>query len=450
MLKILLQQFIQRTGRNPNAIEMLQLRFKAAGQAGKGKVIQFPKDRLTDFRTPRPTSELQSGIMKATGSKPTAVKTEAQIKAEIEAGNKAAVQKIKIDKLKKDVLKEIENRKNEDYIGNIIDPEDYGFKVSDGTLTDEVEEIMQMLMRDNKAGGGIAGMLGEPTFQDEDHRIPLKKGKTPGEVLDPDWDAENPEHMNLILKLLLAGEIPQFAGGGRVPLRKGGFLLEQLLKLMDKFYPGTTKLGQTSRPMAEKTQLKKSIADFLERQKEAKALKSSQQKVLDYKKKLADENKIIDHSGNAPKAGEGRFTKAEVMIMRLENSIKAEQNRKKKDEVSKYVLETFPKWVKELRANPELAKKGNAWANIMDDLPKNQQFVVYGDDTVDFFTQTKFGPHNIASKKAFHQKHPYLTEKEAIKISTMEPTDQVMELKRLEILRRTKNASGGLAEMLGE
>ena len=86
----------------------------------------------------------------------------------------------------------------------------------------------------------------------------------------------------------------------------------------------------------------------------------------------------------------------------------------------------------------------------MDDLPKNQQFVVYGDDTVDFFTQTKFGPHNIASKKAFHQKHPYLTEKEAIKISTMEPTDQVMELKRLEILRRTKNASGGLAEMLGE
>ena len=162
MLKILLQQFIQRTGRNPNAIEMLQLRFKAAGQAGKGKVIQFPKDRLTDFRTPRPTSELQSGIMKATGSKPTAVKTEAQIKAEIEAGNKAAVQKIKIDKLKKDVLKEIENRKNEDYIGNIIDPEDYGFKVSDNTLTDEVEEILQML-RDEKAYGGVAGMLGERT-----------------------------------------------------------------------------------------------------------------------------------------------------------------------------------------------------------------------------------------------------------------------------------------------
>ncbi len=520
MLKKLIELFIKTNGRNPNTLEMLQLKFKAARLSGKGKVIEFPKDRITDWTKSRPSltkvktskdkidwlvknvdpnaeqtippketleamlrdgredlidhffemhtkklsgkpkinidtsglkhPELVKKIITDKKLKPNLVKTETQIKSGIEAGNKAGIQKMKVDKLRKDVLKEIENRKNQDYIGNIIDPEDYGFKVSDGTLTDEVEEIMQMLMRDNKAGGGIAGMLGEPTFQDEDHRIPLKKGKTPGEVLDPDWDAENPEHMNLILKLLLAGEIPQFAGGGRVPLRKGGLLLEQLLKLMDKFYPGTTKLGQTSRPMAEKTQLKKSIADFLERQKEAKALKSSQQKVLDYKKKLADENKIIDHSGNAPKAGEGRFTKAEVMIMRLENSIKAEQNRKKKDEVSKYVLETFPKWVKELRANPELAKKGNAWANIMDDLPKNQQFVVYGDDTVDFFTQTKFGPHNIASKKAFHQKHPYLTEKEAIKISTMEPTDQVMELKRLEILRRTKNASGGLAEMLGE
>ena len=107
MLKKLIEIFIKTNGRSPNALEMLQLKFKAAQQSGKGQIIQFPKDRITDWRTPRPTSELQSGIMKATGSKPTAVKTEAQIKAEIEAGNKAAVQKIKIDKLKKDVLKEI-------------------------------------------------------------------------------------------------------------------------------------------------------------------------------------------------------------------------------------------------------------------------------------------------------------------------------------------------------
>ena len=292
MLKKLIELFIKTNGRNPNTLEMLQLKFKAARLSGKGKVIEFPKDRITDWTKSRPSltkvktskdkidwlvknvdpnaeqtippketleamlrdgredlidhffemhtkklsgkpkinidtsglkhPELVKKIITDKKLKPNLVKTEPQIKSGIEAGNKAGIQKMIVDKLRKDVLKEIENRKNQDYIGNIIDPEDYGFKVSDGTLTDEVEEIMQMLMRDNKAGGGIAGMLGEPTFQDEDHRIPLKKGKTPGEVLDPDWDAENPEHMNLILKLLLAGEIPKFADGGRIGFKLGG------------------------------------------------------------------------------------------------------------------------------------------------------------------------------------------------------------------------------------
>jgi len=87
--------------------------------------------------------------------------TEAEIAARLTKENKAAVQKMKIDRLRKDVLKEIENRKKEDYLPDIIDPEDYGFSVSDGTWTDEVEELMQKLIRDDKAYGGLAGMLGE-------------------------------------------------------------------------------------------------------------------------------------------------------------------------------------------------------------------------------------------------------------------------------------------------
>ena len=45
MFKILLQNFFKKNGRTPNAIEMLQLKFKAASQANKGKVIQFPQKR---------------------------------------------------------------------------------------------------------------------------------------------------------------------------------------------------------------------------------------------------------------------------------------------------------------------------------------------------------------------------------------------------------------------
>jgi len=341
------------------------------------------------------------------------------------------------------------------------------------------------------ASGGIAGMLGEPTYSDDNHRVPYKDAKLvdPGYFMFQEPTEDRPsryeynpgdsrvkrEMERLKKELIEAGIIerkifseadrmpasnPYFlefmeeenlgtgAGeatpeeyeeqekvlrskqevkdGGRVPFSGGKGVLKGLAKLMDEFFPGTTKLGQTSKPMAEKTQLRKAIADFQERQK----------------------NKIIDHSGDLEKAGEGRFTKAEAIIMRLENTIKGSKG--KKDKESKYVLETFPNFIKEIKAKPELANNQNVWDNLMGDLPKDQQFVIYGDDTVDFFTQSKFGPHNIASKKAFHQKHPYLTEEEAIKISTMEPNDQVMELKRLEILRRTKNALGGLAHMVGE
>ena len=192
MLKKLIEIFIKTNGRSPNALEMLQLKFKAAQQSGKGQIIQFPKDRITDWRTPRPTSELQSGIMKATGSKPTVVKTEAQIKSQIEKQNKEAIKRLKNKKKWDEFVKK--------------DP-------FDGTVDFDPEDL---------AGGGIAGMLGEPTYQDEDHRIPLKGGKTPGELIDHGWDEDNPEHMNLILKLLLAGEIPKFADGGRIGFKLGG------------------------------------------------------------------------------------------------------------------------------------------------------------------------------------------------------------------------------------
>ena len=45
MFKLLLQNFIKANGRSPNAIEMLQLRFKAASQANKGQILPFKQKR---------------------------------------------------------------------------------------------------------------------------------------------------------------------------------------------------------------------------------------------------------------------------------------------------------------------------------------------------------------------------------------------------------------------
>jgi hypothetical protein len=144
--------------------------------------------------------------------------------------------------------------------------------------------------------------------------------------------------------------------------------------------------------------------------------------------------------------GLGRFSKAEVLIERLKNTLKGTSG--KTDETSVYVNETFPGFIKEIKANPKLAENEQVWKTLGLDLPKDQRLVVHSDDTVDFFRQTE-GPQNIAKVEAFMAKHPFLSREDALRVMKMEPEDQVLEITRLEILnRRTKNAHGGLAKIL--
>ena len=143
------------------------------------------------------------------------------------------------------------------------------------------------------------------------------------------------------------------------------------------------------------------------------------------------------------KAGEGKFTKNEVLLNMFQNTIKQSKSPDTK--------KRFINFIEEIKAKPELSKDPNVWNFFTKGLPKNQKLVVYGDDTVDFWTQSEFGPHNIATSAKFQKKHPYLTKDQAVKIQNMEPEDQIFEMKRLEVLRkRTANASGGIAAMLGE
>jgi hypothetical protein len=55
--------------------------------------------------------------------------------------------------------------------------------------------------------------------------------------------------------------------GGRVPFSKGKVVLEGLMNLANKIAPDSTKIGQTSKPMAEKTELRQAISDFQNREK---------------------------------------------------------------------------------------------------------------------------------------------------------------------------------------
>jgi len=215
------------------------------------------------------------------------------------------------------------------------------------------------------------------------------------------------------------------ADGGRIGYAVGKKVIQEgipgLLKLVkDKF-------GKKSITTADKIPLPKKTLD-------RNMFKNFETKF--------PETSAADTTLNIPVQQEGKFTKAEYLIQRLENTIKESPN-------DKYVKKTFPGFIKELKANPELAKNENVFKELGGDLPEGQQIVVYGDDTLDFFTQ-KSGPGNIDRLKKLTSQYPSLSREKALKIMKMEPNDQVMELKMLEIANRTVNSNGGLAAMLGE
>ena len=139
------------------------------------------------------------------------------------------------------------------------------------------------------------------------------------------------------------------------------------------------------------------------------------------------EPKVIEGGkGKTKKAGQGQFTKAQVLIARLENTIKTDKNP--------YVQKKFPEFIKELKAKPELANNKNVYDFFMEGpLPKNQRFVEYDDGTVDFYTQGGKGGKGMESADLL-AKDLGISLDEAVKIKMMEPEDQILEIQRRKTL----------------
>ena len=131
----------------------------------------------------------------------------------------------------------------------------------------------------------------------------------------------------------------------------------------------------------------------------------------------------------------GKFTAAEILLQRLKNTLKNEKDP--------YVQENFPTFIKEIEANPKLAEDPKVQEAFgLRDLPENQRLVEYNDGTFDFYTQgSKKG---MGSVKALADEFGISIE-EAMKIKTMEPEDQILEIERRRALNKRKlNAEGGL------
>jgi len=137
------------------------------------------------------------------------------------------------------------------------------------------------------------------------------------------------------------------------------------------------------------------------------------------------------------KAGEGKFTKAQVLIERLKNTIKEQPN-------DKYVQETFPGFIKEIEAKPELADNPNVQEAFgLTDLSEtaDQRLVEYSDGTLDFYTKGNQG--GMESVQALIDELG-ISQDEAIRIKQLEPEDQILEITKLRTLKnKPKKADGG-------
>jgi hypothetical protein len=137
------------------------------------------------------------------------------------------------------------------------------------------------------------------------------------------------------------------------------------------------------------------------------------------------------------KAGEGKFTKAQVLIERLKNTIKENPN-------DKYVQETFPGFIKEIEAKPELADDANVQEAFgLTDLSEtaDQRLVEYPDGTLDFYTKGNQG--GMESVQSLIDELG-ISQDEALRIKQLEPEDQILEITKLRTLKnKPKKAEGG-------
>ena len=172
MLKELIKLFIRTNGRNPNKLELLQLKFKAAQQAGKGEVIQFPPSAITDWTKPRPTTGKKADVTELdeplvnefarteTLASPTRIKQGFSTQSKLNHWSQNQKQ-----------VSDFIGRKNREF--NSLNAED-----QKEVLEMFEKQIKKHMPKERKAGGGVAGMLGEPTYQDDNHRVPFKDAKS--------------------------------------------------------------------------------------------------------------------------------------------------------------------------------------------------------------------------------------------------------------------------------
>jgi len=272
-----------------------------------------------------------------------------------------------------------------------------------------------------------------------------------------------------------------FASGGRIGFKEGvgrKGILSALADKLNEIAPGSTGVGKTTKAMSEAAKRKRAEEEMFKNFEERNPIKgegkpeapdatnaeklydeyifyrdqeknftgsfedfiNERRKAGSYTAEMIEPNYREILKLDPVKAGQGKFTAAQLLLQRLKNTLKNEKDP--------YVQETFPNFIKEIEANPKLAEDPKVQEAFgLRDLPENQRLVEYDDGTFDFFTKGQ--KRGLGSAKELSDEFGISME-EAVKIQMMEPEDQVLEIQRRRALNKRKlNASGGLNYLMG-
>lgn len=161
------------------------------------------------------------------------------------------------------------------------------------------------------------------------------------------------------------------------------------------------------------------------------------------------EQSMFDQYKKEKASQKGKFTKAEYLIQRLRNTIKENPD-------DAYVQENFPNFIKELEANPDLAKNENVFRELGGDLPENQKIKVYDDDTLDLLTLKPTKSFRLNADK--FKEDFNVSDEELQKILALSPEEQQkvlreyidkdfkqqIELSDFDVTDKEPNAQGGI------
>jgi hypothetical protein len=351
-------------GKDPSGLDLIKIKLEAAEQIKNSeKIIKFPEEKITPFYEERPSKGPQADVKK------------------FPTKNKPAAQTYSSDFL--DLLEEFNKiSKNQPSLAEITGvsnkyPEKTGIVKSTIELLEskDPKSLSRELQRIMKREGTYVDYSDEEVAQILNGFESRTKNKIkPAEEMIDEGDFDPSGFAGGGLAYMLGEPVRMFKGGRigySVGAGKKG--VQGLLDLVKNKFgkKSITTADKIARP--EKAITKEMFDAFNKRLKE-KTTGPVQMSMDD----------LIKYRSENP-AGKGRFTRAEAIIARLENTIQGAKDSP--DETSDYVLKNFPNMIEELKNKPELANNENVWKELgMTGLPENQRFKIYDDGTVDFET----------------------------------------------------------------